>query len=79
MAKARRESRELPPRTPCTREELDRAIMLLGNRARGLELRESTRSELLGLVGRYPDQTTAGRWKSILKDVRGDVIFKYAG
>lgn len=59
-------------------EKLDRAIMLLGNRVKG-ELRASIRSELTGLVGRYPDPTTAQMWKTALKSIRDDEIFRVAG
>jgi hypothetical protein len=69
---------ELPPIVPSDRDALDRAIVLLGNRAKG-ELRQSIRSELIGLVGRYPDPATAQRWKTTLKGIRDDEIFGQVG
>jgi hypothetical protein len=78
-ARMRREtSPELPPIVPSERVALDRAIILLGNRVKG-ELRQSIRSELVGLVGRYPDPTTAQKWKTSLKSIRDDEIFDCTG
>lgn len=78
VAKRKEETLQLPPSVPQQLAQLDRAIVLLGNRVKG-ELRASVRSELLGLVGRYPDPATAARWKSALKAIRDDEIFSAAG
>lgn len=75
----RGDTRELPPLVPQTLEQLDRAIVLLGNRSRGEELRLVVLSELVGLVGRYPDPATALQWKSALKSIRNDEIFRVTG
>lgn len=64
----------LPPVIPEDRIHLERAITLLGCRARA-ELGASARTELTELVGRYPDATTALGWKRSLKQVRDDEIF----
>jgi hypothetical protein len=64
----------LPPVIPNDRARLDRAITLLGCRARG-ELGTSARAELTELVGRYPDAAVAMSWKRSLKQVRDDEIF----
>jgi hypothetical protein len=66
---------ELPEVTPNSRSQLQRAIMLLGTRAKGLELNESTRQELIALVGAYPEPTTAASWKRELKAIQDDEIF----
>jgi len=68
----------LPPEIPDDRARLERAITLLGCRARG-ELGTSARGELSGLVGCYPDAATAMSWKRSLKQVRDDEIFDRAG
>jgi hypothetical protein len=68
----------LPPVIPDDRPRLERAITLLGCRARG-ELGASARAELTDLVGRYPDAGTAMDWKRSLKQVRDDEIFDRVG
>ena len=73
-----RHDSDLPPSVPATLPALDRAIVLLGNRAKG-ELRASVRAELSTLVGTYPDPPTALRWKTALKSIRDDEIFGVAG
>lgn len=68
----------LPPVIPDDRARLERAITLLGCRARA-ELGASARAELTALVGRYPDAATALGWKRSLKQVRDDEIFGRTG
>lgn len=68
----------LPPVIPDDRRHLERAITLLGCRARG-ELGASARAELTGLVGCYPSARTALEWKRSLKLVRDDEIFGRTG
>jgi hypothetical protein len=58
-----------PPRIPETNEELDRAIVLLGSRAK-TETTTKVRNELEALVGTYPTQAEAAVWKSRLKSIR---------
>ncbi|HET8936152.1 MAG TPA: hypothetical protein VFN67_22060 [Polyangiales bacterium] len=72
------EELSLPPVIPDDRPHLERAITLLGCRARA-ELSATTRAELIELVGRYPDAATALSWKRSLKQVRDDEIFDRAG
>lgn len=75
MAKRRHDpTPTLPPRVPEGRVQLERAIALLGCRVQG-DLRVSVQSELIGLVGRYPDAQTAANWKLGLKSIRNDEIF----
>lgn len=64
-----------PPLVPTSRVALERAIVLLGSRSKGLDLRASKVQELVGLIGRYPDPVTALAWKTELKDLIGDEIF----
>ena len=68
----------LPPVIPDDRQHLERAITLLGCRARG-DLGASARAELASLVGCYPDASTAMHWKRSLKLVRDDEIFVRTG
>ncbi len=60
------------PQVPTELSKLDRAIALLGERAKGLELRSSKQIELAQLLGRYPDAETAAAWKSSLKKQRAN-------
>lgn len=69
----------MPPIVPPSRTALERAILLLGCRARGEDLRASKVQELVGLLGRYPDRVTALAWKTELKRIREDEIFDCAG
>lgn len=78
MAKANNPPR-MPPHVPPTRVALDRAIVLLGARSKGEDLRSGKLTELVGLLGRYPDPATALCWKSVLKKLRDDEIFDQAG
>jgi hypothetical protein len=74
-AQAKAPKLSLPPILPEKRQLVERAIMLLGSRAKGLELSASTRKELQSIVGAYPSPTTAADWKRNLKSVRDDEIF----
>ena len=56
----------LPPRLPQDRQELERAITLLGNRKQA-ELSKHARHELERLIGVYPTLKEATRWKRILR------------
>ena len=64
----------VPPKTPESLAELERAIILLGSRAKG-PLTKPRRKELIGLVGAYPDAAVASVWKASLKPLREDEIF----
>jgi hypothetical protein len=79
MAKPPPNTPRLPPLVPATRVALDRAILLLGNRSKGEDLRASKIQELVGLLGRYPDRVTALAWKTELKRLREDEIFDHVG
>lgn len=56
----------LPPRLPVNERELDRAIILLGNRKQ-VELNTRCRQELEQLIGAYPTKGEAALWKRILR------------
>ncbi len=58
----------LPPVIPGTAEGLQRAIVLLGSRAKG-ELTNKPKSELMELIGTYPNPEQAVVWKSQLKQL----------
>jgi hypothetical protein len=68
----------LPPIVPTTLVALDRAIILLGARSKGEQLRASKVQEIVGLLGRYPDAVTALAWKTELKKLRDDEIYDHA-
>ncbi len=59
---------KLPPIVPGAKEELEQAIMLLGNRVQG-ELSNKNKKKLIGLVGEYPSIEAAHNWKIGLKKV----------
>jgi hypothetical protein len=63
----------LPPRLPQNRQELDRAIILLGCRKQA-ELSTHTRRELAELIGVYPTVEEATLWKRVLRRACQDVI-----
>lgn len=67
----------LPPKTPETLTGLERAIVLLGARTTA-DLTKSRRKELVELVGAYPDAAAALSWKTALKPLRDDEIFRPA-
>lgn len=56
----------LPPRLPVNERELDRAIILLGNRKQA-ELNTRCRQELELLIGAYPTKGEAALWKRVLR------------
>lgn len=56
----------LPPRLPQTKRELDRCIILLGNRKQ-VELNTHARRELESLIGVYPTVREAALWKRVLR------------
>jgi hypothetical protein len=56
----------LPPRLPQSRDELDRSIMLLGNRKQA-DLNKRARRELERLLGAYPTVEEAALWKRMLR------------
>jgi len=63
----------LPPRLPQNRQELDRALILLGCRKQA-ELSARTRCELAELIGVYPTIEEAALWKRVLRRACQDVI-----
>jgi hypothetical protein len=56
----------LPPRLPQNDEELNRSIMLLGNRKQA-DLNKRARRELERLLGVYPTTKEAALWKRVLR------------
>jgi hypothetical protein len=56
----------LPPRLPQNEEELNRAIILLGNRKQ-VELKTDARRQLESLIGVYPTIKEAALWKRLLR------------
>jgi len=56
----------LPPRLPQNSRELNRSIILLGNRKQ-VELNTDARRELEGLIGVYPTVREAALWKRVLR------------
>jgi hypothetical protein len=58
----------LPPVIPGTAEGLQRAIVLLGSRAKG-ELTTKPKGELVELLGAYPTAEQAAVWKTKLKQL----------
>ena len=56
----------LPPRLPQTTQELNRCIILLGNRKQ-VELKTHARRELESLIGVYPTVSEAALWKRVLR------------
>ncbi len=61
------------PQVPEDLAELDRAIELLGERAKG-QLRASKQDELVLLLHAYPNVPTAAAWKSELKRRRHAIL-----
>ena len=58
----------LPPRLPRNEEELNRTIIMLGNRKQ-TELKTGARRELESLIGVYPTFKEAKLWKRVLRRV----------
>ena len=58
----------LPPQIPQSKDELERAISLLGNRIQA-ELKSKPAQELVALLGRYPSPEEAIIWKQSLKQM----------
>ena len=56
----------LPPRLPVNDAEIDRTIILLGNRKQ-MELNSRCRQELERLLGAYPTRQEAALWKRVLR------------
>ena len=65
----------LPPKIPQSLADLDRAIMMLGNRTKS-EFGPKPRRELEELLGAYPSQGEASAWKHALKSVRKEQFEK---
>lgn len=61
---------ELPPKVPGTAAGLDRVVMLLGNRAKGRDLKPKLRREVVELIGVYPTPDQAATFKHHLKAMR---------
>jgi hypothetical protein len=59
----------LPPKMPGNDADFERAIMLLGSRAK-TELQNKARAELVELLGSYPSAGTAAEWKLVLSTFR---------
>ena len=68
MSKKEEKELKLPPIVPGGKEELEQAIMLLGNGVQG-ELNLKNRTKLMRLVGEYPSVGTAQEWKIALKQL----------
>jgi len=72
MSVNKRPVEELPPRIPEDLKDLERAVLLLGNRWR-TDLNPKARRELEDLVGRYPSKAQAALWKSALRALREEM------
>ena len=59
---------QLPPQIPQSKDELERAVSLLGNRIQA-DLRSKRAQELAALLGRYPSPEEATVWKQSLKQM----------
>lgn len=59
---------QLPPQIPQSKDKLERAISLLGNRIQA-ELKSTSAQELVELIGRYPNPQEAIVWKQHLKQM----------
>ena len=59
---------QLPPQIPQSKDKLERAISLLGNRIQA-ELKSKPSQELVALLGRYPTPSEAIVWKQSLKQM----------
>ncbi|MEL4894715.1 hypothetical protein [Crocosphaera sp. Alani8] len=68
MTRKEKSEVKFPPIVPGAKEELEQAIMLLGNRVQG-ELNKKNKKRLIKLVGEYPSIETAHQWKTSLKQI----------
>lgn len=59
---------DLPPQIPGTTEDLQRVILLLGNRTKA-DLTTKTKRELIALIAAYPTSEQAATWKQNLKQL----------
>ncbi|PSB31364.1 hypothetical protein [Chlorogloea sp. CCALA 695] len=59
---------QLPPQIPQSKDELERAVSLLGNRIQA-DLRSKPAQELVALLGHYPSPEEATVWKQSLKQM----------
>jgi hypothetical protein len=59
---------QLPPQIPQSKNSLERAISLLGNRIQA-DLKSKPAQELVALLGRYPSPEEAVVWKQSLKQL----------
>ncbi len=66
---SQRRSLRRPPKIPGEQKAFDRAIMLLGSRAK-FEPTPKIQRELEELLGAYPSLEEAVAWKSSLKAIR---------
>lgn len=57
---------QLPPQMPQSKDKIERAICLLGNRVKA-ELTSKPHQELVALLGTYPNPQEAAAWKQLLK------------
>lgn len=60
----------VPFKVPPTRSGIERAVMLLGNIAKGQRLKEDAKRQLRLLIGCIPNEKEAKLWKQILKDAK---------
>ena len=63
------EESSLPPKIPGNLEDLERTILLLGNRTK-CELQGKARKELISLISNYPNPELAAIWKKEIKQIR---------
>ncbi len=63
-------STQYPPKVPGNKQDIERVVMLLGSRAKGMELTPARRKELEELIGVYPGPKRAAAYKSALKALR---------
>ncbi len=68
MMNKQKQDLKLPPIVPGLKEELEQAIMLLGNRVQG-DLNKKNKKKLIRLIGEYPTVNIAYEWKISLKQV----------
>lgn len=69
---ANSDSKSLPPKLPGATAELERVIVLLGNRVQA-DLKQKSKTELIQLIDAYPDETTAALWKQCGGNLRTPV------